>query len=270
MNFKVLGRACCGVLSVFLLIFGLPFSSVSRADDQAAPMRAEPVEYVVEDIQGAVQVLEDGAKDWEAAEEGQVVEAGDEIKVGENSEATLTLQSETSVHLNAGTDMKIEQIEANQTNGFLSHLQVFAGSLLADVKKHLEESHSTFEIESNGVVCGVRGTAFEVNAVGDTAEVSTHEGSVAVGNGTETHMVDAGNFSSFQRGRFLMQRRLDGSEIGRFQKWRAFRQHVWKKRLQRLADIRAHRRAPWKRHHAHLRRALLRRKLLEKRRRNQD
>ncbi|HTC21489.1 MAG TPA: FecR family protein [bacterium] len=239
------------------------------ADDQTSA-GGEPVEYVLEDIQGTVQVLEDGAKNWEAAQEGQVLETGDEIKVGDSSEATLTLQSETTVHLSAGTDMKVEQIEANQTNGFLSHLQVLAGSLLADVKKHLEESQSSFEIESNGVVCGVRGTAFEVNAVGDTAEVSTHEGSVEVGNGTESHMVAAGNFSSFQRGRFLMQRRLDRSEMDRFQKWRAFRQVVWKKRLQRLADIRAHRRAPWKRHHPHLKRAAIRHKWLEKRRRNQD
>ena len=270
MNRKVFLRVCSIGLIGFFLILGAPFTAVSRADDQAATPAAEPVEYVVEDIQGTVQVLEDGSKDWEAAQEGQVVESGDEIRTGDNSEATLTMQSDTTVHLNADSDMKVEQIEANQTGGFLSHLQVLAGSLLSDVKKHLEESRSSFEIESNGVVCGVRGTAFEVSAVADTADVATHEGSVEVGNGTESHMVDAGNFSSFQRGHFLMQRRLNQSEINRFQKWRAFRQMVWKKRIHRIEEIRAHHRTPWKRHHPHLRRALLRRKLLEKRRRNQD
>ncbi len=261
---------CSALLTGLLLIFGSPFTAVLMADDQVAGAAPEPVEYVVEDIQGTVQVLEDGSKNWEAAQEGQVIETGDEIKVGDNSEATLTMQSETSVHLSADADMKVEQIEANQMGGFLSRLQVFAGTLLADVKKHLADSHSSFEIESNGVVCGVRGTAFEVSAVGGTADVATHEGSVAVSNGTETHIVAAGSFSSFQRGRFLMQRRLNQSEISRFQKWRAFRQIVMKKRLQRISDIRAHHRAPWKRRHPHLRRALLRRKLQEKRRRNQD
>jgi ferric-dicitrate binding protein FerR (iron transport regulator) len=269
MDRKPILRIGLVILIGLLVNLFAPFTRISIADDQTGTS-GDPVEYVLEDIRGTVQVLEDSAKNWETAEEGQVLETGDEIKVGENSEATLTLQSETTVHLSAGTDMKIEQIEANQTNGFLSHLQVLAGSLLADVKKHLDESHSTFEIESNGVVCGVRGTAFEVNAIGDTAEVSTHEGLVEVGNGTESHMVGAGNFSSFQRGRFLMQRRLDRSEMDRFQKWRAFRQIVWKKRLQRIADLRAHRRAPWKRHHPHLKRAVLRHKWLEKRRRNQD
>ncbi len=268
-NHRLFLRVSSFALTGFLLALAGPFANLSRADEQATAA-ADPVEYVVEDIKGTVQVLEDGAKDWETAQEGQVVESGDEIKAGDNSEATLTMQSETSVHLSSDTDMKVERIEANQTGGFLSQLQVLAGSLLADVKKHLVDSHSSFEIESNGVVCGVRGTAFEVRAEGDTAEVATHEGSVAVGNGTESHRVDAGNFSSFQRGRFLMQRRLDQSEINRFQKWRAFREIVRQKRQQRLSDLRAHHRTPWKRRHPHLNRALLRRKLQQKRRRNMD
>jgi hypothetical protein len=268
MKQKLFLKICSiALMGFFLTLYG-PFKAISQTDDQTAS--AARVEYVVEDIQGTVQVLEDGTKDWETAQEGQVVETGDEIKVGDNSEATLTMQSDTSVHLSADTDIKVEQIETNQTNGFLSRLQVFAGSLLADVKKHLGDSHSTFEIESNGVVCGVRGTAFEVTATGDTADVATHEGSVAVGNGTESHMVEAGNFSSFQRGHFIGQRRLNRSEIDRFQKWRAYREIVRKKRLNRLADIRAHRRTPWKRHHPHLRRAFNRRRVQEKRHRNQD
>src|SRR5579863_7383871 len=129
MNRKVFMRVCPVALTGFLLTLGGPFTAVVRADDQAAMAAPEPVEYVVEDIQGNVQVLEEGAKDWEAAEEGQVVETGDEIKTGDNSEATLTMQSETTVHLNADSDMKVEQIEANQTGGFLSQLQVLAGSL---------------------------------------------------------------------------------------------------------------------------------------------
>lgn len=246
------------VLLGLVMAISIPLTGVSRADDATATA-PEPVEYLVEDIQGNVRVLEEGAKNWEPAEEGQVVEPGDEIKVGDKSEATLMLQGDTSVHLNAQADMKVEQIEANPTGGFLSRLQVLAGNILADVKKRLEESHSTFEVESNGVVCGVRGTAFEVTAQDDTAQVATYEGKVAVGNGPETHMVEAGNMSSFRRGQFQLQRRLDREDIQRFQKWRAFRQVILKKRFQRLDDIRNHRRAAWVRKHPHPRRTLLRR-----------
>lgn len=253
----------------FSMFFGFPLCGFPQANDTGATV-TEPMEYVIEDIQGNVQVLEEGAKNWEAAEEGQVVESGDEVKTGENSETTLMMQSDTSVHLSAGTDLKIDQIKANETGGFLSRLEVVAGNILADVKKHLEESHSSFEVESNGVVCGVRGTAFEVTAQGDTAQVATHEGSVAVGNGTESHIVDAGNFSEFQKGKFRLQRKLGRKEIERFEKWRAFRKLVLKKRLQRLEDIRNHRRAVWVRKHAPLERAILRHEILKHKRRRED
>lgn len=251
----------------FLFIF--PTNGMSQANGTASAT-PEPVEYIIEDIQGSIQVLEAGAKDWEAAEEGQVVESGDEVKVGEKSEATLMMQSETSVQLGAGTDMKVDQIQANDTGGFVSHLEVLAGNILADVKKHLEESHSTFEVESSGVVCGVRGTAFEVTTENGTTQVSTHEGSVAVGNGSESHLVDAGNFSEFQKGKFRLLRKLDRRETERFQKWREFRKLILKKRLQRQEDIRNHKRAAWVRKHARVERAILRHKIQKRKRRLEE
>ena len=241
----------CSVSVVgFLILFTFPECGVPQTQD--ATGFTQPVEYVIEDIQGpTVRVLEEGETQWEPAEEGQVVDAGDEIRVGDNSEATLTMESDTSVHLNENSDMKVEQIQANTTGGFLSRLQVLAGLILADVKKNLTDSHSTFEVESNGVVCGVRGTAFEVNAQDGDSQVSTHEGKVEVSGNGESHMVTAGNFSSFKKGRFSMQRRLDQSEIQRFQRWRAFRQTVFQKRLRRLNDILHHKRQVWKRRHPH-------------------
>ena len=258
------------VLVVGLLLFLFFPTKGMPQTDGTNPTASESMEYMIEDIQGNVQVLEAGAKDWEVAEEGQSLESGDEVKVGDNSEATLMLQSETSIHLNAGTDMKVDQIEANPTGGFLSRLEVMAGGILADVKKHLEESHSTFEVESSGVICGVRGTAFEVTTQDGTAQVATHEGSVEVGNGTESHVVDAGNFSEFQNGKFRFLRKLDRRETERFQKWRVFRKLVLKKRLQRLEDIRNHRRAAWVRKHARLGRAILRHKIQKRKKRLEE
>lgn len=256
-------------LAGFSIFFAYPHPGLSQTSN-ATPASSEPVEYIIEDIQGNVRVLEEGAKDWEAAQEGQVVESGDEVKVGDNSEATLMMQSETAVHLSADTDMKVDQIEANGTGGFLSHLEVFAGNILADVKKHLEESRSTFEVESSGVVCGVRGTAFEVSAQNGTAQVATHEGAVEVGNGAESHMVNAGNFSEFQRGKFQSTRRLDRREMDRFAKWREFRKRVFQKRFQRLQDIRNHKRTAWVRKHPRMERAIEKRKMLKRKKRLEE
>ncbi len=233
-----------------LMAWSLPLRGIPQSGDGVASAQG-PAEYDIEDIQGQVQVLEDGAKDWEPAEEGQVVESGDEIKVGDDSQATLMMQSDTSVQLSAGADMKVDQIESNASGGFLSRLEVFAGNVLADVKKHLDESHSSFEIDSDGVVCGVRGTAFSVNSQDNAAQVSTFEGAVNVGNGTESRMVQAGSMSEFRAGRFFRQRRLEGRELQRFQRWRAFRQTVVRKRMRRLAEVRLHRRAAWVRKHPH-------------------
>lgn len=237
-----------GVL-FFLVVSG--FRSPVRAEEVPADPGSDPVQYVIEDIQGSdVRIMEDGANVWDKAVEGQVLEKGDEIKVGEGSETTLSLRSETTVQLAAGTDLKVEEIVPNGSQGFLSRLALLAGNVLADVKKHLNESRSTFEIESNGVVCGVRGTAFEVNVDGEGAQVSTHEGEVDVVGSGESHSVSAGQISSFRKGRFLALRAMREGEKARFRKWRQFRQQVWKKRALRIMQIKNHQRKAWKRRHA--------------------
>ena len=127
---NVLPAIAFGIVILLLM----PLIGASQTADTIA--KTDLVEYVVEDIQGSnVQVLEEGETQWETVVEGQVVDSGDEIKVGEGSEATLVLKNETSVHLSEKSDMKVEKIVSNETGGFLSRLKVLAGLLLADVKK---------------------------------------------------------------------------------------------------------------------------------------
>jgi hypothetical protein len=245
-----------GCLSLFL-----PLMVLAQTDTNSTP---EKVEYIIEDIQGSnVQVLEKGSGTWDPAQEGQVLETGDEIKVGDGCEATLAMESETNVHLDANTDLKVEQIVPNETGGFFSRLMVITGKVLSDVKKSLMESHSKFEVESGGVVCGVRGTAFEVSNENGQVETATHEGEVETTANGETHLVKAGNASSFKLGRFLAMRRLRQAEIGRFQKWRKFRETVRAKRMKRIAELRSGHRKPWQRRHPVLRQ-LKRKKMMER------
>jgi hypothetical protein len=227
------------------LIFSIPIGGECQAADpgNAGP---EPVQYVLEDIQGSdVQVLETGADQWAAGQEGEVLESGDELKVGADSQATLMLQSDTSVQVSPNSDVKIDQIADNHQGGFFSKLKITAGQLLADVRKHLDESQSTFEVEANGVVCGVRGTAFEVNAQGDEVQALTHEGTVEVKTAGQDNLVQAGNAYSFRRGRFVGQRLLDQDEMSRFAKWRAYRAQVFEKHRLRLENIRKGVRKAW-------------------------
>ncbi|HTA76049.1 MAG TPA: FecR family protein [bacterium] len=218
---------------------------------QTNPVPADPVEYVVEDIKGGnVQVLEENSKTWDNAQEGQTLESGDEIRVGDNSEATLTMQSDTQVHLSADSDLKVGQIEPNETNGFLSHLVILAGTILSDVKKNLLESHSSFEVEANGVVCGVRGTAFEVSNVNGEVQTVTHEGKVEAVSGGESHYITAGSASAFRNGRYQGIRQIRPEELNRFKQWRSVRARIRAKRLQRVRAIRMGRRQAWVRRHS--------------------
>ena len=233
------------------LFFLFPVIGMGQTANMNNPAQ-EPVEYTVEDIQGSnVQVLEKGSAQWAQAQEGETLESGDEIKVGDNSQAVIMLQSDTSVNLSQGTDIKVDQIEDNQKGGFFSRLELLTGQVLANVKKHLDESGSSFEVDAGGVVCGVRGTAFEVNSQGGDVQTLTHEGTVDVKSGDQENLVQAGNAFSFRNGRFSGRRLLDQEEIHRFEKWREHRQLVFEKRRHRLEDIRNGVRKPWIHRHWH-------------------
>jgi ferric-dicitrate binding protein FerR (iron transport regulator) len=239
-----------GLMAVFSTIV---LSRVSVHGQTPTPDQTPSAEYVIEDIKGSdMRVLEEGSKTWAPAQEGQVLESGDQVKTGNNTEATLTLESETTVHLDPNTTLSVDQIAPNENGGFLSRLEMIAGNILADVKKNLAESHSSFEISANGVVCGVRGTAFEVGWDGEDLRTATHEGKVeVVDQDHHSSFVEAGKASLFHQGHFKLQRRLERRETQRFQQWRQFRRAIIQKRLQRLRDIREHRREAWRRMNPH-------------------
>lgn len=255
MRVKTTPKLFLNLALAFILLPLLGVHDVLADEDKSEPVSVEKAEYVLENLQGDdVQVREDGSSQWEKAQEGQVLEAGDEIKTGDGSKATLMLQSETSVQMNSQSDMKLDKVEPTEQGGFFSRLKLMAGKILADVKKNLQESQSTFEVESNGVVCGVRGTAFEMETQGDDVETRTHEGEVEVKSGSEVNVAKAGNAFAFKKGKFFTKRRLTRAEARGFKKWRAFRKEIFKKRMARLAALKEGRMKPWMRQHPRLNR----------------
>ena len=178
--------------------------------------------YVVEDIEGSgqVKILKEGSEKWMRAKEGQGLEEGDKIQVGADTEVVLILKSETLVHLNSNTELTVTRLAENKSEGFLTRLQLWTGQVLSDVKKNLEKSNSSFEVEAGGVVCGVRGTAFEVDKNGDDVETTVHEGTVDVRAGNSTRQVQAGQNCKCSKGNFHSQRPSSASARQRFQQWK--------------------------------------------------
>jgi len=200
-----------------------------------------PMEYEVEDIQGTVLALLDGATDPVTVEEGETLETGDTLIAQDNSQATLNLNDVTAVHVSEGTTVKIADLEPNATQGFISRLELTSGKVLSEVEK-LDASHSTFEVESGGVVCGVRGTAFEVQNQDGQVITNTFHGAVEVDKDNQSQLVNGGEHSSFafNKNGFLTKRKLNGTENNRYKAWGKIYKRARQKRAQRIQWIKRH------------------------------
>ena len=115
---------------------------------------------------------------------------------------------------------------------------MLAGRVLSEVK-NLARARSSFEVESGGVICGVRGTAFEVERVGERVETATYEGEVEVKAGDALERVKKGYRYAFQKNRVHLKRRLDRTEKDRFEKWMKHHKDLREKRIKRLKALKA-------------------------------
>jgi hypothetical protein len=202
----------------------------------AASPTPEPPEYVMEKIKGTVLIKDADSTTPEAAEEEETVESGDEIITKDDSEVSLTLDENTLFHLGPDSDVKVSQLAWNDSNGFISRLELLGGKILSEVEK-LDESRSTFEVNSGGVVCGVRGTAFEVQKQGDAVHMSTFHGIVEMKKDNQVQRVTANQHGAFSlaQGTFLLKRPLKPEEKNHYENWLKQKAVVQKRYQQRQA-----------------------------------
>lgn len=209
----------------------------------AAPTEASshlPIQYILDHIQGKVQVLSKGTTVAEDAQEDQVVLAGDTIVTGPGAEVSLVLNSMTMVQVSESSQVTVDALARKGSKGFLSRLKLVFGKVLSQVEK-LGSSHSTFEVEAGGVVCGVRGTAFEVSAEGSNIQDSTFEGKVEMRKGGRSQMVPMDRHSEFagDKGQFLAQRLVNDRERARYENWRKFEELAQRRQTEREKAVKA-------------------------------
>jgi len=127
-------------------------------------------------VEGEVYLVHDGDK--KKADPPQKVEADDQILTGKDSKAFLQFESGGTIEVGPNSDMKVRELNIS-SNSFTARFLMAFGKMKTTIHK-LTESKSTFEIESGGVVAGVRGTVFEVGYDKDKQEQSTktYEGTV--------------------------------------------------------------------------------------------
>jgi hypothetical protein len=199
-----------------------------------ATNEAPQTQYVLEDVVGDVQVVPATGSASQPATEGLAVQVGDTVATSGNGSAVLALNEETNIRVDANSKVTVDKLQVEPTGRFVSMLKLLGGAILSQVED-LRKNNSMFEISSGGVVCGVRGTVFEVLNDGGQVQTVTHKGSVGVKSALfKEEFVEAGRAYHFRDGRIIHRRDLSDQDRQRFEAWKARRGHVLEKRHKRL------------------------------------
>ncbi len=178
------------------LAFTLLSGSVLAAD---LPASSNTTQAIFTKVQGKVQVLVPNHKKPKKAQKDLVVTQGDRIVTQADSSAVLRLFDGSELRVDPQTEFVLSEMKKPSDEDKNFKFSLFVGKLAAVVKK-LTSASSSFEIEAGGVVCGVRGTQFEMgyNPHKNSVSLNVMEGSVwARSNGGAEHVFRAGQQQIF-------------------------------------------------------------------------
>jgi FecR protein len=142
----------------------------------------------VENFLGTAEIQKaDG--DWVASQMGDVLAAGDAARTGEESWLEFRFSDNTLLRLQANSELFLKSLDTYDDGSKRTVVELRKGKVWAVIEKG-----SPFEIETPGLVAGVRGTKFRVDAPeGDTPPlIKTFEGDVAGITGFEVFEVASG------------------------------------------------------------------------------
>jgi hypothetical protein len=159
-----------------------PAAAVTTATAQPTPDKGA----VFTSVTGKVWIQGLDAQAPKPAQKDSTTVESDRVRTEADGNATLLFFDGSELSLGPNTDLLLEKVLKNGAQDKIIRLKMFLGTVWANVLK-LFSSQSTFEIESGGVVCGVRGTKFDMtNTTGkDTLRLRVSEGTVyATANGS--------------------------------------------------------------------------------------
>ena len=142
-------------LLCFVLIFSL-YLPVAQAEQVRSA--------TIKTVDGSVEIRTEGGE-WKPAAPGMKLYEKDEIRTGENSEASLYLDGEGETgdlklaeksHMRLGTLLK-----DNKTEDKVTYLDLALGKVLVHAEKL--RGQSKFEVRTPNASAGVRGTVLEVS-----------------------------------------------------------------------------------------------------------
>jgi len=162
------------VLAVLLLLLG----SVSlAAEESGATLSA---------VEGKVLIKESRSAEWKDAAAGAKLEAEYYLKTEKGARAEIKLPDGSIIRVAPDSQIRMKSLifsSDTKKGGRDFNMQLEAGKIWANVSKALG-GDAKFKVETSNATAGVRGTVFQVGAIGAAADVATvvkvYSGAVAV------------------------------------------------------------------------------------------
>ncbi|MCH7590904.1 FecR domain-containing protein [PVC group bacterium] len=111
------------------------------------------------EIEGRVEVRDRDSAVWVSARLQQGLEAGDQIRTGESSLATISFKNKTEVYLRESTEFRIDDVIKKGKRIREVHVTLNIGEMLSRVKKTSQKAEP-FRVKTPSAIAGVRGTQF--------------------------------------------------------------------------------------------------------------
>jgi hypothetical protein len=185
---------------IFFLIMavGLAFWMVGPVMSQAAGSTKPSATFTsvkgkvtVKGVKGKARKVKIGTKAFE----------GETVSVGKGGQTTFQLFDGSSLDLASNSQLVLKTLQQPSDKEKKIGFKLSFGAILAKVKKLLTPS-SSFEIESGGAVCGVRGTEFAYSYDPDKNKINlqVHEGTVYFNFGGKSTLYHGGDKIEFING----------------------------------------------------------------------
>ncbi len=150
----------------------------------------------VENFLGTAEIQK-AEGEWTGSQLGDVLEAGDAARTGADSWLEFRFSDNTLLRLQADSEIFLHALDSYDDGSRRTVVELRQGKVWAVV-----EEGAPFEIETPGLVAGVRGTKFRVDAAegSEPPLLKTFEGEVAGITGFETFEVNAGEQLDLETG----------------------------------------------------------------------
>lgn len=192
-RWRGLGRTARGAVVAATLVAFVIVATGLIALVTARPALAASSTLTV--LDGIVSVR-DGAGDFTAAADGQLITAGTTVRTGPGAYAVLTYIDGSTVTIEPDTEVVVEQLEVSGDGDLVVRMSQAIGRAWHVVAHKLGPT-GRYEVRTPAATAAVRGTAFTTGVRADgTLDLETTEGVVAATGGGDTVEVTPGQATS--------------------------------------------------------------------------